>query len=127
MDTKSGRTKAVLVIEDDAVSREGLATLLQRDGWTVLRASNGREALNRLKAVRPDLVFLDMLMPVMDGWQFLRELRQAMPAFAVPIVLTTTITIASREWALAQGCAGYLPKPIQVEALFAEIRRLVPK
>jgi CheY-like chemotaxis protein len=127
MDRTLPQTKSVLIIEDDAATRTGLATLLEEDGWTPLQAGNGQEALQRLRVFRPDLILLDMLMPVMDGWQFLREVRRTVPDFAAPIILTTTIGIVSREWALDHGCAGYVPKPTQVDQLFAEVRRLAPK
>jgi CheY-like chemotaxis protein len=127
MDPTHPRTKSVLIVEDNAATRAGLATLLEEEGWTPLEAENGQEALKRLRVVHPDLIILDMLMPIMDGWQFLREFRRAMPDFAVPILLTTGIGIVGREWALTHACAGFVPKPIQVEALFAETRRLVPK
>jgi CheY-like chemotaxis protein len=116
-----------LVVEDNASACAGLATLLQEEGWTVLQAANGAEALETLRVVRPHLIFLAMLMPVMDGWQFLRELRRTMPDLAVPIIVTTTIGIACREWDQAHGCAGDVRKPIQVDELFAEVRRLAPK
>jgi CheY-like chemotaxis protein len=77
----------------------------------------------------PDLILLDMLFtgsPDGDGWQFLRERQRRPDVAAVPVVLTTALGNASAEWAASLGAEGYLRKPMDVEPLLAEIRRLVP-
>jgi CheY-like chemotaxis protein len=115
--------KAVLIVEDNDLAREALAAMLRREGYEVAEAANGREALVRLRAgPMPDLILLDMLMPILDGWLFLRRWRWEEPRPPVPIVITTG-TILTREWATDQGCQGFLRKPFDVEPLFAEIRR----
>jgi CheY-like chemotaxis protein len=113
--------KTVLVVEDNAITRDGLAMILGRAGYPVLTASNGQEALDLLASgTAPDLILLGMLMPVLDGWHFLGRLKAQ--GVTVPLVVTTG-TIRTREWAAANGCAGFLRKPIEEDALLAEVRR----
>src|SRR5437764_11672865 len=98
--------RTVLVVEDNDVSREWLAILLRREGYQVVALRNGQEALVFLAAnPAPDLILLDMLMPVLDGWHFLEQLRKSGQAPPAPIVITTS-TILTRDWASAHGCAG---------------------
>jgi CheY-like chemotaxis protein len=123
MEQHSESQKAVLIVEDNDLARQTVADLLRREGYQVVEAANGREALTCLRdGPRPDLILLDMLMPVLDGWLFLRRWRREEPKPPVPIVITTG-TILTREWATDQGCQGFLRKPFDVEPLFAEIRR----
>jgi CheY-like chemotaxis protein len=112
----------VLVVEDNDATREVLA-LLGREGYEVILAVNGEEALEHLRAgPRPDLILLDMLMPVLDGWHFLGRLRQQGPQPPPPILVVTS-TILTRQWAEGHGCCGFIRKPIEPEALLEEVRR----
>ena len=114
--------KTLLVVEDDSITREGLALILCREGFAVVMAANGEEALDCLrKNPDTDLILLDMLMPVLDGWHFLKCLKKMKKA-AIPVIVTTG-TILTREWARDNGCAGYVRKPIEIDALLEEIRR----
>ena len=113
----------VLVIEDNSIQREGLAAVLRQQGFTVLTAENGSDALNRLSSGIPDLILLDMLMPGWDGWWFLEQ-RKRLPALAsVPVIITTALSVAGGDWASSLGAARLLRKPFEVEPLLAEIRR----
>jgi len=116
----------ILLIEDNPIQRQQLVTILHQQGFRVLIATDGNEALNQLSSrPLPDLILLDMLVPngYFDGWWFFEQ-RQRFPALAsVPVIITTALTIASREWATAMGAAGLLRKPIDAEALLLEIRR----
>jgi CheY-like chemotaxis protein len=119
------RPPTLLVVEDDASQRVALAALLRGEGFAVATAANGREALDRLRAgPAPDLILLDMLMPVLDGWHFLKVLKDG-PGASVPVIVTTG-TILTRAWAVARGCAGFLHKPIDPDLLLVEIRRCLP-
>ena len=116
--------RTLLVVEDNAVIREGLAVILSRQGFTVALSANGQEALNLLgEGLTPDLILLDMLMPVLDGWRFLEILHRQ--GTAAPVILITAGAI-SREWALDHGCVGFVGKPIEPEELLEEIRRCLP-
>src|SRR5438270_13046195 len=82
--------KVLLVVEDNDVAGEWLVVLLGREGYRVVPAANGEQALNYLRTgPTPDLILLDMLMPVLDGWHFLKRWRQDGQGPAVPVVITT--------------------------------------
>jgi CheY-like chemotaxis protein len=114
--------QTILLVEDNEVVREGLAALLWGNGYRVVTAADGEQALGRLRwGPRPDLILLDMLMPVLDGWHFLARLKAGGPRPPVPVVVTTS-TILSREWAQDHGCQGFLKKPFEAEQLLDEVR-----
>ena len=118
--------RTILVVEDNDVSREGLAVVLRRAGYRVVPAANGEEALALLRAgPPPDLILLDMLMPVLDGWRFLEKLHRQRPRLAVPVVLATGSNLTP-EWAQDHACQGFLKKPIEADELLAEVRRCLP-
>jgi CheY-like chemotaxis protein len=115
--------KRIVVVEDNDVTREGLAAVLRQHGFEAAVACNGQEALDLLQAgPRPHLILLDMLMPVLDGWDFLKRVRKQGPHPSVPIIVATAI-IPSREWVNSLGCQGVLHKPIETGQLLDEVRR----
>jgi CheY-like chemotaxis protein len=121
------KRRTVLVVDDNEITREGLGVILAREGYEVVLAANGREALSVLRGVAPpDLVLLDMLMPVFDGWAFLGELRRDAPRRSLPVIVMTS-TILTLEWALDHGCQGFLRKPFDGEELLAEVRRCLDR
>ena len=118
------RAKRLLVVDDNAITREGMARVLRREGYEVVLAANGLEALDCLDGgAAPDLIMLDMLMPVLDGWHFLQRLQKVVLPAHICIVVATSSTVISREWAQDHGCTGFLRKPIDPEELLQEIRR----
>lgn len=118
------RTFRILIVEDDPITREGLAIVLRREGYEAISAANGEMALACLRSEPPpDLILLDMLMPVLDGWHFLDRLREEAPKSTIPIILLTTLTILSLEWAQAHGCCGFIRKPIDPDEVLNELRR----
>jgi two-component system, chemotaxis family, chemotaxis protein CheY len=104
----------VLVVDDDGDIRDALCLVLRHSGYKVLAATNGQEALSRLRADGPiHLILLDMMMPVMDGWGF-RKSQPEGPAFVqIPVVVLTGDGRASAK-AAAIGAAGYLKKPVDL-------------
>lgn len=81
----------VLIVEDDATIRDGLAELLELEGFRVSRAENGRDSLNQLQAgLRPDAIVLDLVMPVMDGLRFLKTIRSTVHS-GIPILVMTAV------------------------------------
>lgn len=113
--------KTVLVVEDNDVAAKDLTILLRRAGYDVAAVKDGRQALDYLRSKRPALILLEMLLPVLDGWHFLKELQSSSKPPDTPIVITTGVCL-SREWAQAHRCAGFVPKPIEIDALLAEMK-----
>lgn len=113
----------VLVIEDDSIQREGLAAVLRQQGFTVLTAEHGSDALNRLSSSIPDIILLDMQMPGWDGWWFLEQRKRLSALASIPVLITTALAVAGGEWASSLGAAGLLRKPFEAEPLLAEISR----
>jgi CheY-like chemotaxis protein len=123
MATGTAKGKTILIVEDDEVARQGLTTILQMEGYQTACAADGQEGIEYLKSnPLPDVILLDMLMGEHDGWEFLDK-HQADPAWqGVPIILMT-IGVTTREWAIAHGCCGFIPKPIHIPVLLTEIQR----
>jgi PAS domain S-box-containing protein len=114
--------RRVLVVDDDADLRRRLRGLLEKDGWTVAEAADGREAIDQL-ATRPSLVLLDLLMPVMDGFEFLEEFRQREEYRSVPVVVLSAkdLTAADRD-RLRGSVETFLRKgSLASEQLLAEV------
>jgi CheY-like chemotaxis protein len=117
----------VLVVEDDAVTREMMRRLLVAEGWEVTGAGNGREALDRLATDRPHLILLDLMMPEMDGFQFLAELRNHTEAAATPVIIVTAADLSAEDRrSLSGGVEHILQKGgVDRDELMQQIRRLV--
>ena len=87
----------VLVVDDDAKTRDMLRRTLQKEGWTVAEAANGREALGRLERSRPALVLLDLMMPEMDGFEVLERMRREAAWRAIPVIVVTAKDLTRAE------------------------------
>lgn len=113
--------KDVLIVEDEQALCDLLADVLEGEGHIARKASNGREALHLISVRRPDLIFLDMMMPVMDGWQFLNELR-ALPEVAdIPVVLMTAVYDMS-NLERKTGARAILSKPFDIELIIEAVQ-----
>ena len=117
--------KTLLVVEDNAIEREGLAAVLRQEGYSVIPAANGKEALDCLKGgAPPDLLLLDMMMSEIDGWQLLKMLRRRPELLALPVIIVTGLGIANLEWARSVGAVGLVRKPIDLEQLKDSLARV---
>ena len=116
----------ILVVEDSPDVRELLVSLLARSGYIVNSAPNGKIALEIFQALRPDLILLDLSMPVMDGWQTLAAIR-GLPGGAQQIVaaLTAHALPYEREEGLRRGFNAYITKPIDIRAFLQTIAMLL--
>jgi CheY-like chemotaxis protein len=115
------RAPLVLIAEDHEDSRDALRTLLDAFGYRVVEASNGRQAVERALAERPDLILMDMMMPHVDGFQATREIRAVEGLRGVPIVALTAME-GARERVMQAGCDDMVPKPLDVRAFLDKVR-----
>jgi CheY-like chemotaxis protein len=106
----------VLIVEDDPDILSSLAEVIREEGFEVETAANGYQALARLESNPPGLIFLDLMMPLMDGWRFMELARQRFPGLQVPIVLLSAVHSLSAE-AQKLGVTAFLPKPFELEAV----------
>jgi CheY-like chemotaxis protein len=118
----------VLIAEDNAVNRELLRELLELRGFSVLEACDGEQALQAMEQTQPELLLLDIGMPVLDGFAVIRRIREN-PRFAwLPVVAVTAYAMqGDRERILNSGFDGYLSKPVNPSALTKELDRLLTK
>lgn len=100
----------VLIVEDDVDTRHRLRSMLERDGWTVTEAENGLEGLLALETRRPDVVLLDLTMPVMDGFTFLERLREQPDCALLPVVVLTALDLTREDRRRLQGASQILNK-----------------
>ena len=112
--------KKILILEDEANIRELLRLYLEREGYTVLEAENGVEGIKKWKSDKPDMLLLDVMMPVMDGWEVCREIRAESD---VPIImLTAKGETADRVSGLEMGADDYIVKPLEMPEVIARVR-----
>jgi CheY-like chemotaxis protein len=115
----------VLIAEDNPVNRELLRELLESRGYLVHEACNGQEALDQLEQTRPDIVLLDINMPVMDGFAAISRIREQPSLATLPVLAVTAYAMrGDRERVLSSGFNGYLSKPINPVELTAELDRV---
>jgi CheY-like chemotaxis protein len=116
----------ILVVEDDEMNRDSLTRLLRRRGYELLTACDGAEGMMVGQSEMPDLILMDMSLPVLDGWEATRRLKAAPETQAIPIIaLTAHAMAADRDKALAAGCDDYDSKPIELERLLPKIEALL--
>lgn len=118
--------RTILVAEDRDTSRELVRTFLEHSGYAVLEAADGREAIQMARANLPDLVLLDLQMPIKNGYEVLRELRGDERFKGTPIVaLTASAMMGDRDRALMQGFTAYFTKPLSLAVVRRELARLL--
>ena len=115
----------ILVVDDSPTERFFLAELLTRRGYTVITAGNGQEAMIKVKAERPNLVVMDIVMPGQNGFQVTRALTRDPDTQSIPIIICTSKSNETdRIWGLRQGAREYLVKPVKPEELLARVADL---
>jgi CheY-like chemotaxis protein len=118
----------VLLVEDNEESRDALSRHLRRKGYDVLIAVDGRQAVDVARAQAPELILMDMSLPVVDGWEATRQLKAAPETRGIPVVALTAHAMAGdRERALEVGCDDYDTKPVEFARLLAKIESLFGK
>ncbi len=118
----------VLIAEDNVVNRELLRELLELRGYTVLEACDGQEALQMIEQTQPELLLLDIGMPVMDGFAVIRIIRENPRLAKLPVVAVTAYAMrGDQERILNSGFDGYLSKPVNPSSLGEELDRVLTK
>ena len=115
-----GHLNTVLVVDDDTSILDTVSSILSGEGYDVVSAATGEEALAAVARARPMVILLDMRMPVMDGWAVARAMREQ--GIKVPIVVMTAAESAKR-WADEVGAEGYLAKPFGLDELLDAVER----
>ncbi len=116
----------ILVVEDHLDSRDALRALLEAFGYVALVAANGHEAVEAALDGRPDVILMDMMMPVMDGFEAIRELRRRPGTAETPIIALTAME-GAQELALHAGADDFVRKPVDIRMLLAKVSGLVPR
>ena len=113
----------LLLIEDNEENRDGLSRRLRRKGFEVLVAVDGRQGVEAARAAVPDLILMDMSLPVLDGWEATRRLKAAPETRGIPVIALTAHAMAGdREKALQAGCDEYDTKPVEFARLLGKIQ-----
>jgi twitching motility two-component system response regulator PilH len=121
-----GAALKIMVVDDSPAQRHYLADLLTRRGYVVTTAENGTDALAKIRADRPALVLMDVVMPGANGFQVTRALVRDPDTREIPVILCTSKSAdTDRIWGMRQGARGYLVKPVDAEELLAKIADLV--
>ena len=116
----------VLIAEDNEVNRELLRELLEMRNYTVIEACNGEEALQKISQERPDILLLDLGMPVLDGFGTIRKIREHPRLASLPVLAVTAYAMrGDQEKILGSGFDGYLSKPVNAATLDRELERLL--
>jgi CheY-like chemotaxis protein len=118
----------ILLVEDNEMNRDMLSRRLARKGYEVIMALDGRQAVEMATAETPDLILMDMSLPVIDGWEATRQVKAAPATRAIPVIALTAHAMAGdREKAIQAGCDDYDTKPIDLPRLLEKITTLLER
>lgn len=118
----------ILLVEDNEMNRDMLSRRLQRKGHEVLIALDGVQGVDLAQSQNPDLILMDMSLPVMDGWEATQQLKAAPETSSIPIIALTAHAMAGdREKCLEVGCDDYDTKPVEFSRLLGKIQALLEK
>jgi len=116
----------ILLVEDNEMNRDMLSRRLIRKGYTVDMAVDGAQGVAKALELIPDIILMDMSLPVMDGWEATRQVRSNIKTALIPIIALTAHAMAEdREKALAAGCDDYDTKPVELDRLVSKIENLL--
>lgn len=121
-------TATILYIEDNFDNRLLVRRVLEAEGYRVVEAEDGVEALDYLQSETPDLVLMDINLPEVDGYEMTKRLKQLPSMARVPVIaMTANVMKGDREKTIAAGCDGYIPKPIDIDTLPFQMARFLRK
>jgi len=116
----------ILLVEDNEMNRDMLSRRLQRRGYSVVIAQDGEQGLSLAKSESPDLILMDISLPVMDGWQVTRLLKSNVTTRHIPVIaLTAHAMVSDRQKAFETGCDDYDTKPVEIGRLSEKIENLL--
>ena len=116
----------ILLVEDNEMNRDMLSRRLARRGYTVVLALDGEQGVSLARSEKPDLILMDMSLPVMDGWEATRQLKSTLETRGIPIIALTAHAMPSDELkAREAGCDDFDTKPIELERLMEKITALL--
>ncbi len=116
----------ILLVEDNEMNRDMLSRRLTRNGFEIVMAVNGQQGLDLASSENPDLILLDMSLPVMDGWEAARRLKADAATAKIPVIaLTAHAMVQDKEKALAAGCDDFDTKPVELPRLLEKINLLL--
>jgi CheY-like chemotaxis protein len=119
----SGPVKKILIVDDKWENRAVLSNMLKPLGFNVAEAADGRDAIKQACAFKPDLILMDLIMPVMDGFQATRKIRKLKRLKDVRVIaLSASAFEHNRQQSLEAGCEDFIPKPVRSEVLFKKLR-----
>jgi CheY-like chemotaxis protein len=117
----------ILLVEDNEMNRDMLSRRLSRNGYDIILAVNGQEGVDLALAQSPDLILMDMSLPVLDGWEATRRLKANAATAKIPVIaLTAHAMIQDKEKAMAAGCDEFDTKPVELPRLLEKIKALLP-
>jgi CheY-like chemotaxis protein len=120
------RAPTILIVEDNEDNRIVYSTMLRHFGFAVDEAENGAEGILKARTKLPDLILMDIAIPLVDGWEAVQRLKRDPATAGIPIVaLTAHAMPADREKAIQVGCDGYLAKPCEPRAVVEEVKRIL--
>jgi two-component system cell cycle response regulator DivK len=118
----------VLLVEDNEMNRDMLSRRLRKKGFEVDMAFDGAQGVDMAVSGGYDIILMDMSLPVMDGWEAARLIREAPPTAQTPIIALTAHAMAGdREKAIAAGCSDYDTKPVEIDRLLGKISALLDR
>ena len=117
----------ILLVEDNEMNRDMLSRRLIRRGYEVVIAVDGQQGVDLAGSIAPDLILMDMSLPIIDGWEATRRIKASDATKQIPVIALTAHAMAGdREQALAAGCDDYDTKPIDLERLLPKIQKFLP-
>lgn len=119
-------TARILIVEDNEVNRDMLSRRLIRKGYDIVLALDGREGVEMAQSQRPDLILMDMSLPVLSGWEATKQIKSCYATMKIPVIaLTAHAMSADREEALDAGCDDFDTKPVELDRLLQKITSLL--
>lgn len=118
----------ILLVEDNEMNRDMLSRRLERRGYTILMAVDGQQGVDMARSETPDLILLDMSLPIIDGWEAAKRIKAQPESKDIPLIALTAHAMAGdKEKALQAGCDDYDTKPVELPRLLGKIQALLDK